>query len=79
MPIPRELNNAQLAEFMDAIRILYLADEDFKSLCDDYCTVRTSIEQFKGTSARDIERASEYKNLAVELEQEILYYVKNRR
>jgi uncharacterized protein YdcH (DUF465 family) len=79
MPIPRELNNAQFAEHMDAIRILYLADEDFKSLCDDYCTVRTSIEQFNGTSVRDLERASEYKQLSVELQEEILYYVKNRR
>jgi hypothetical protein len=79
MPIPRELNNAQFAEHMDAIRILYLADEDFKSLCDDYCTVRTSIEKFEGTSVRDLERASEYKHLSVDLEREILYYVKNRR
>ena len=79
MPIPLELNNGQFAEYMDAIRILYLADEDFKSLCDDYCTVRTSIEQFKGTSVRDTERASEYEDLSVELAKEILYYVKNPR
>ncbi|HEX6223592.1 MAG TPA: hypothetical protein VFZ52_04240 [Chryseolinea sp.] len=79
MPIPRELNNGQFAEYMDAIRVLYLADEDFKSLCDDYCTVRTSIEQFKGTSVRDLERASEYEDLSVELAKEILYYVRNPR
>jgi hypothetical protein len=79
MLIPRELNTTQLAEHMDAIRTLYLADDDFKSLCDDYCTVKISIEKFKGTSSKDLQRELEYKHLSVELENEILYYVKNRR
>ena len=79
MPIPRALNTAQFAEHMDDIRILYLADEDFKSLCDDYCTVRISIEKFNGTSSKDLQRELEYKHLSVELENEILYYVRNRR
>jgi len=78
MPIPRELNTAQFAEHMDDIRILYLADEDFKSLCDDYCTVKISIEKFKEVSSKDLERESEYKHLSVELENEILNYVRNR-
>ena len=79
MPIPRELNTVQFAEYLDAIRILYLTDDDFKSLCDDDCTVKTSLEQFTGTSAREVEWALEYKHLSVELAEEILYYVKNRR
>ena len=79
MSIPLELNTAQLAEHMDAIRTLYLADEDFRSLCDDYCTVKISIEKFKGTSSKDLQRELEYKHLSVELEKEILYYVKDRR
>ena len=79
MTIPRELNTAQLAEYMDAISLLYLADDDFKSLCDDYCTVKTSIEKFKNNPARDLQRELEYKHLSVELEREILYYIKNRR
>ena len=79
MPIPRELNTAQFAEHMDDIRILYLADEDFKSLCDDYCTVKISLEKFIGTSSNDLQRKLEYKNLSVELENEILHYVRNRR
>ncbi len=79
MPIPRELNTAQFAEHLDAISILYVADDDFKSLCDDYCTVKTSIEKFQGTSSKDLQRELEYKHLSVELENEILYYVTNRR
>jgi hypothetical protein len=79
MPIPRELNTAQLAQHMDAIRTLYLADDDFKTLCDDYCTVKISIEKFKGTTSRDLQRELEYKHLSVELENEILHYVKNKR
>jgi len=79
MLIPRELNTAQLAEHIDVIRTLYLADDDFKTLCDDYCTVKTSIEKFKGNSGKDLQRELEYKHLSVELEKEILYYVKNRR
>ena len=79
MPIPRELNTAQFAEHLDAIRILYVADDDFKSLCDDYCTVKISIEKFKGTSSKELQRELEYKHLSIELENEILYYVKTRR
>jgi hypothetical protein len=60
MPIPRELNTAQFAEHMGDIRTLYLADEDFKSLCDDYCTVKISIENFNWTSSQDLQRALEY-------------------
>ena len=79
MPIPQELNAAQFSDHMEAITILYFEDDDFKSLCDDYCTVKTSIEKFTGTSAKDFQRELEYKHLSLELEQEILYYVKNRR
>ena len=79
MPVPRELNTAQFVDHMDDIRILYLADEDFKSLCDDYSTVQISIEKFKETPSKDLQREVEYRHLAVELENEILYYVRNRR
>ena len=79
MPIPRELNTAQFADHLDDIRTLYLADEDFKSLCDDYCTVKISIEKFNGTSSKDVQRELEYRHLSVELENEILYYVRNKR
>ena len=79
MLIPRELNTTQLTEHMEAISTLYLADDDFKSLCDDYCTVKISIEKFKEMSSRNLQRELEYKHLSEELENEILYYVKNRR
>lgn len=78
MAIPRELNIAQFAEHMDVIQKLYLIDDDFRSLCDDYCTVQTSIAKFKGTSLRDVKWELEYAQLSVELENEILYYVKNK-
>ena len=79
MSIPVELNAAQFVEHLNAIKTLYVADDDFKSLCDDYCTVITSLEKFKGNSAKDRQRELEYKHLSVELENEILSYVKNRR
>jgi hypothetical protein len=79
MLIPQELNTTQLTEHMDAISTLYLADDEFKSLCDDYCTVKISIEKFKEMSSRNLQRELEYKHLSEELENEILYYVKNRR
>jgi hypothetical protein len=56
MPIPRELNTAQFAEHMNDIRILYSADEDFKSLCDDYSTVKISVKKLKATSSKDLQR-----------------------
>ena len=79
MAIPRELNTAQFAEHMDDIGMLYLWDEDFKSLCDDYCTVTISIEKFKETSPKNLQRELEYKHLSVELENEILNYLRSRR
>jgi hypothetical protein len=79
MLIPQELNTTQLTEHMDAISTLYLADDEFKSLCDDYCTVKISIDKFKEMSSRNLQRELEYKHLSEELENEILYYVKNRR
>lgn len=79
MPIPQELDTAPFVEHLDAIKILYEADDDFKSLCDDYCTVKISIEKFKGTSEKDLQRETEYKTLSAELEEEILSYVKNRQ
>ncbi len=79
MSIPRELNNALFVDHMDDIKILYSADEDFKSLCDDYCTVQISIGKFKEMPSKDLQREVEYRHLAVELENEILYYLKSRR
>ena len=79
MLIPQELNTTQLTEHMDAISTLYLADDDFKSVCDDYCTVKISIKKFKEMSSRNLQRELEYKHLSEELENEILYYVKNKR
>ena len=78
MPIPLELNTAEFAEHMDTIRVLYLADDDFKSLCDDYSTVKSSIEKFK-YSAHEKKREMEYKHLSEELEKEILKYIKNKK
>lgn len=77
--IPRALNISQFAEYMETIKMLYQVDEDFKILCDDYLTSKTSFEQFKEKTEEDKLLKQEYKQLSRNLEKEILQYVSKRK
>jgi len=68
MPFPEALNVLQFAQYIKAIQKLYATDEDFRSLCDDYITSKTNMENLVGISF-------EYQQLAIELEKEILVYL----
>ena len=75
MPIPESLNIEQFSKYMKSISVLYLTDEDFKTLCDDYITTKTNIQKYQGRLREDVERKLEYEHLSIELEKEILRYL----
>ena len=76
--IPHALNTSQFAKYIETIKLLYNVDDDFKTLCDDYLSSKTSLEKFKERFVEDKQRELEYKRLSVELEKEIIEYVTKR-
>lgn len=76
--IPRALNSKKFAEHMESIEILYLVDDEFKAICDDYSVSKTNMEKYKKKTEENSQYKAEYENLSLELEREILRYLKNR-
>lgn len=77
MVIPKALNVEKFAAYSDSIRILYLVDDDFRIMCNDYCTSKIYIEKCQEKIHEDEKSKEEYENLFTELEKEILRYIKN--
>lgn len=75
MPIPPALDIDEFAEYKEVINRLYLIDDDFRALCDDYSMSKTHIEKLNVKSLEDKQRKIEYQQLSLELEKEILDYV----
>ena len=75
MPIPPALDIDEFAEYKEAISRLYLIDDDFRALCDDYSMSKTQVEKLNVKSLEDKQRKIEYQQLSLELEKEILDYV----
>ena len=76
--IPPALNIPQFAEYLETIKMLYRIDDDFKTLCDDYVTSNMNVEKFRGLAREGMKNESEYKQLSLDLEKEILDYVIKR-
>ena len=79
MSIPKALNITPFAEYTEMIQMLYQTDDDFKTLCDDYSTAQTNMEKFKDKFFEDKKQELEYKKISVDLETEILDYLKKLR
>ncbi|MBF4515548.1 hypothetical protein IRZ71_04305 [Flavobacterium sp. ANB] len=75
MSLPNELYNAKFAEYLDSLKILYLVDDKFKEICDEYCKSKNSAEKYKKKFEKDFRHKLEYENLSKELEEEILIYL----
>ena len=78
MPIPQALNIIPFTEHLETIKMLYMADATFKTLWDDYCTTKINSEKFRWRLLEDIRSELEYEELSMDLEKEILEYLKNR-
>ncbi|HEX6194198.1 MAG TPA: hypothetical protein VFZ42_17615 [Chitinophagaceae bacterium] len=76
MSIPAALNTSAFLDHIDTIRMLYEVDEDFKTLCDDYSTSLHNVEKFKGETLHNLRSELEYQQLTIDLQKEILEYVK---
>jgi len=69
---------SQFTNHAETIRILYLVDEDFKSLCDDYYTSKMHSEKLHDKMLSDKQWENEYQHLSSVLEKEIIDYITNR-
>ncbi|MBF4465387.1 hypothetical protein [Flavobacterium sp. LC2016-12] len=75
MSIPEKLYSEKLSNYQESIKVLYLVDDDFKTMCDDYCCSKINVEKFKKKMQEDFHLKVEYENLTKELEEEIVQYI----
>ena len=75
MALPNELYNAKFAEYIESLKILYLVDDKFKTICNDYCVSKAKAEKYKKKFEKDFRHKLEFENLSKELEEEILIYL----
>lgn len=75
MSLPNELYNAKFAEYIESIKIMYLVDDRFRMICNDYCASKISTEKYKKKFEKDFHHKLEQENLSKELEEEILFYL----
>jgi hypothetical protein len=75
MSLPQELYNAKFAEFMESIKILYLVDDKFKRICDEYCISKIQTSKLQKRLEKDFNQKLKIESLSKELEEEILFYI----
>jgi hypothetical protein len=75
MYLPNELYNAKFAEYMESLKILYIVDDKFKTICDEYCNSKINTEKYRKKFEKDFRHKLQYENLSKELEEEILIYL----
>lgn len=75
MSLPNELYNAKFAEYIESLKILYLIDDQFKTICNEYCSSREKTEKYKKKFEKNFRHKLEFENLSKELEEEILIYL----
>jgi len=75
MSFPKELYSEKFAEYMDSIKILYLVDDSFKKICEEYATVKVDVKKIKKKIKKDFRERLKSENLCAELEEEILFYL----
>jgi hypothetical protein len=76
MHTPLNLVILNFFEYRDTIKSLYLNDDDFKTLCEDYYTSRINMEKFKSRLLQERNRELEFEELSLKLEIEILDFIK---
>ena len=76
MNTPLDLVIAHFSDHSDKIRMLYSADSEFRSLCEDYYTSRINIDRVKEAILETRQDELEFEHLSEALGQEILQYVR---
>lgn len=75
MSVPEELYNIRFAEHFESIKFLYLNNEKFRTICDDYCNNVVDAQVYQKKFEKNFRRKLECENLSKELEEEILFFV----
>lgn len=75
MPIPDELYNVKFADYFELIKAMYVSDDRFKIMCNDYCSSKKSVEFYRKKIEKCFRHKLEFENLSKELEEEILFYI----
>ncbi|OIV41183.1 hypothetical protein BKM63_15800 [Flavobacterium johnsoniae] len=75
MSLPDELYNVKFAEYFESMRKMYLIDDRFKNICDDYCNSVANAEIYRKKFEKNFRHQLECENLSKELEEEILFYI----
>lgn len=75
MSIPEKLYSEKLSNYQESIKVLYLVDDNFKSMCDDYCCSKLNVEKHKQKMQENFYLKAEYENLTQQLEDEIVKYI----
>ncbi|MEL1253100.1 hypothetical protein AAEO57_04900 [Flavobacterium sp. DGU38] len=75
MSLPKELHSSKFEQYMESIKIMYLIDDRFKMICDQYCISKIKAERNKQKSEKYLYQQLENENLSQELEEEILFYI----
>lgn len=78
MSLPDEFYNVKFSGFMESIKILYIVDERFKEVCDEYCRSKKKTLKFQKKFAKSFNQKLKSENLSKELEEEILFYLMKR-
>jgi hypothetical protein len=76
MNTPLDLVVAHFYEHSDKIRMLYSADSEFRSLCEDYYMSRENVDRIREAILETRQDELEFEHLSFALEKEILQYVR---
>jgi hypothetical protein len=79
MSIPDVFYTVKFAEYIELIKILYLVDDNFKAICEEYHESKVKSLKFKEKFEKDYTSNRKYENLSQELEEELLIYLLKKR
>ena len=60
---------------MESIKILYLVDDKFKAICDEYSRSKIEAVRLQKRLEKNFSQKLKLENLSKELEEEILFYI----
>jgi hypothetical protein len=79
MNILTAMESNKFKHYLGVISDLYKVDDDFRTMCDDYCQNRLNIDKLKRKCLETRVRQLECQELSMDLAEEILEYVINRQ
>lgn len=75
MSIPNELYNIKFEDYKESLHMLYLVDDRFRLMCEDYCSNKLKTDSFQRKFEKCFQKKLKHETLSKELEEEILIYL----